>query len=433
MEMLTKDALVLRQEKNVGRQIVGAIQRQTTLISILLTFCLTAPASAEPVNKYAASFDIVWDTMNERFYDSEFNGIDWPQSRERYRPMVVDAENDETFYQHINTRLFELGVSHLGVIRTDDIEELGAATIFGEGTVGIDVRLVEGKLFITELEEGSAAADAGLLAGYEVLCLNCRTIEEIVAERLAYPTPPFTERNHRYMVLEDVYWELLGSIQGEVIIGFKDHDDNVSERLLKRRSRGAATVFDEALPPTYLTFKSERIGEDVGYIKFNNFHPELLDDLASAMGVHADTKGLIIDLRGNPGGAFGVRHQLAGRFVTERSLIWHYRGKRGIDDIYLEPAERPYTGELVILVDGFSASSSEDVFRWPSIHGASDNCWCADPRKGPRGGYCRAPCWRLFFLSSGRNNNVYWDRAGTSRSDTGCRSSLYPGRPERRT
>jgi carboxyl-terminal processing protease len=329
-------------------------------LTLGLVLCLVGFAQSETDNPYAESFDMVWNTINERFFDPEFKGVDWAECRERYRPGILTSESVDEFYVGINTMLFELGVSHLGVVPTDDPKQLGEATVFGEATVGLDVRLVEGRLLITRVEDDSPAAEAGLLTGYEILSLNNRTLGEITADYLEFPTPPFSERNERYMILEEVYWELMGPLAGRVHIEFRDYDGDVSTTTLDRRSRGAQCVFDEGMPPTYVTFSSRRIGKDFGYIRFNSFHPDVLDDFASAMDELADTRGLIIDLRGNPGGAFAVRSQMAAKFVAERTLIWRYRGRGGVDDIYLDPSEEPYTHPLAILIDGTSASSSEE-------------------------------------------------------------------------
>jgi C-terminal processing protease CtpA/Prc len=254
--------------------------RNRVVLAVLLYALLVTgnvrPATAQT---YAESFDIVWTTINERFYDPEFKGVNWSESRERYRPQITNAQDDDRFYEIINHMLFELGVSHLGVVPTDDPKQLGEAAIFGEGTVGIDVRLVDGRLFITGVAGGSAAADAGLAVGYEVLSLNGRTLDDIATQPLEFPTPPFTERNERYMILGAVYRELLGPVSDKVAVEFRDHGGRVSQLSLDRRSRGAQRVFDEGMPPTYVTIESERIGDDIGYIRFNSFHPALIDDL----------------------------------------------------------------------------------------------------------------------------------------------------------
>ncbi len=33
-----------------------------------------------------AAFDFVWTTVNERYYDPAFNGVDWTAARERWAP-----------------------------------------------------------------------------------------------------------------------------------------------------------------------------------------------------------------------------------------------------------------------------------------------------------------------------------------------------------
>lgn len=333
---------------------------KTVLIGAFCSILLASTVSSEPTKAYIESFDIVWNTINERFYDAEFNGVDWSESRERYRPRIAEVDNDDAFYEIINTMLFELSVSHLGVVPVDDPKQLGEAAVFGEGTTGIEARLVDDRLFIVGVESGSTAAAAGLRPGFEILSLNGRRLKDITDEALRFPTPPFTKRNERYNVLGEVYWELLGPAAEKVAVEVKDRNGHVFRHTLERQSRGAQQVFDEGMPPTYVSLESRRIDDEIGYIRFNSFHPALLEDLLTSVDELGNTKGLIIDLRGNPGGAFGVRAQLASRFITERSIIWRYRGRNGIDDIYIDPVEQPYMGALVILVDGASASSSEE-------------------------------------------------------------------------
>ncbi len=314
----------------------------------------------EPETQYEESFNIVWQTIDARFYDPEFNGVDWNKSREQYYDKTASAVDDDEFYEQINTMLFELGVSHLGVVPTNDTQQLGEAAVFGEATVGLDVRFVNGQLLVVKVENGSSSDLAGIRAGDELVSINSHSVDDIREEALRFHTPPFHERNDRYMVLNEIYWELIGALSEQVSVSFKNGDDRISEVLLRRHKRSDVAVFEEGLPPTYVTSTYEILDGNIGYLKFSTFHPALLDEMDDALSLFADTKGLIIDLRGNPGGAFGVRFQLASRFVSEPTLIWRYRGPGGIDDIVLEPRPQPYLSPLVILVDGLSASSSEE-------------------------------------------------------------------------
>ena len=56
------------------------------------------------------------------------------------------------------------------------------------------------------------------------------------------------------------------------------------------------------LPPSYLEFESGRLESGIGYIRFNTFHPDLIPDMVEAVAALQDTPGIVIDLRGNPGG-----------------------------------------------------------------------------------------------------------------------------------
>ena len=71
-------------------------------------------------------------------------------------------------------------------------------------------------------------------------------------------------------------------------------------------------------------------------------------------------KKLIIDLRGNPGGVFPVRKAIASQLVGEPKLFMRYQHRDWLEEAYLDPVSWPYTGEVVILVDELTASSSEE-------------------------------------------------------------------------
>ena len=72
----------------------------------------TALASGEHLD----IFEFVWQTVNEKYFDPTFGGLDWNEVRERYRPQIAAAQDHEVFYVTINKMLFELNVSHIGVV-----------------------------------------------------------------------------------------------------------------------------------------------------------------------------------------------------------------------------------------------------------------------------------------------------------------------------
>ncbi|MGC9333574.1 MAG: S41 family peptidase, partial [Anaerolineae bacterium] len=75
-----------------------------------------------------------------------------------------------------------------------------------------------------------------------------------------------------------------------------------------------------------------------------------------------DSEGLILDLRGNPGGWLNEAVLVSGLFLPEKELVLIERFKDGSERPYTTPNE-PVALDIpmVVLVDAGSASASEIV------------------------------------------------------------------------
>ncbi len=60
-------------------------------------------------------FDEAWQTLNDRFYDPNFHGINWRKMWEKYRPLASKTVTREDFHDVIRLMLGELNSSHLGI------------------------------------------------------------------------------------------------------------------------------------------------------------------------------------------------------------------------------------------------------------------------------------------------------------------------------
>lgn len=83
---------------------------------------------------------------------------------------------------------------------------------------------------------------------------------------------------------------------------------------------------------------------------------QFTDALASARG--SDMKGLIIDLRANPGGSLTAVVDVA-RMLLPEGLVVYTEDKYGQRSEYKCDGKREFDQPLVVLVDGNSASASE--------------------------------------------------------------------------
>lgn len=108
------------------------------------------------------------------------------------------------------------------------------------------------------------------------------------------------------------------------------------------------------------TVKYEILENNIGYIQITEFDDVTTDQFTEALAVvkGAHAKGLILDLRGNPGGSLNVVVDIA-RQILPKGLIVYTEDKYGEREEYNCDGARQLDMPLVVLVNGNSASASE--------------------------------------------------------------------------
>lgn len=108
------------------------------------------------------------------------------------------------------------------------------------------------------------------------------------------------------------------------------------------------------------TVNYEMLENDIGYIQITEFDDVTTDQFTEALAVvkGSGAKGLILDLRGNPGGSLNVVVDIA-REILPKGLIVYTEDKYGERDEYNCDGKKELEIPLVVLVNGNSASASE--------------------------------------------------------------------------
>jgi len=227
-------------------------QATQTIIEAELVPTPTQTPTTIPVDRsqYEETFDMIWDTVNEMYFDPTFNGVDWESVRDRYRSKVLAAEDDETFYITLNEMCFELGVSHIAVIPADSPEQL-EPVLSAPGSVGIDVRLIDDQVVIAWVEPGSPAEQAGLRTGFIILEINGQPVEDS-EDLITFKLPPFNERRYRGQFISAIQSQLNGEVGEEVALIYMDDKDQMHEAALTRQEREVQPFIAENLPPFYV-------------------------------------------------------------------------------------------------------------------------------------------------------------------------------------
>jgi len=117
--------------------------------------------------------------------------------------------------------------------------------------------------------------------------------------------------------------------------------------------------------PQFATLKIDPIkysilSKNIGYIRIGIFNGKIFQEFRYALNVMKKKKvrGLIIDLRNNPGGDFVEALRIAARFVPDRILVWVI-SKGGNPQPKKSASGERFNAPVVVLINEGSASASE--------------------------------------------------------------------------
>lgn len=102
---------------------------------------------------------------------------------------------------------------------------------------------------------------------------------------------------------------------------------------------------------------------DVGYVRIDKFAEHTSEELDRALEQLDENqlKGLVLDLRDNPGGALSQAIAVADRFLKKGQVVVSTRNRNGREHQYRAPNGRKYDYPMVVLINHNSASASEIV------------------------------------------------------------------------
>ena len=108
------------------------------------------------------------------------------------------------------------------------------------------------------------------------------------------------------------------------------------------------------------------VGDGIGYIRLERFSRRAGEEVRQAitdMKLQGEIKGVVLDLRGNPGGLLDAAVEDVSKFVPRGSLIVTTKGRKPESDKTYLSTEDPLlpSTPLVVLTDRGSASASEIV------------------------------------------------------------------------
>ena len=332
---------------------------------LLLALALTGVLGAAPQDRAlalaVASFEDVWQTINDTFYDPKFGGVDWAGVRKELLPRAQAARTADDVRVVIREMIDRLGHSHFELLSDSN-------ALPGAGSIPIDIRVMASDVVITRVPREGPAAAAGLKPGQVLLAVDDATAE---AWRKARTGRDVRAENQRQW--EAAYRALYGDDDSVAVVKVRDTDGR--ERTLRvRRDSGTGdllafgnvTLRNARLNKTRL---STRSGRDVGLIAFTMWMGAISQPFADAVDTFRSADGMIIDLRGNPGGLMGMIVKFSGEFMNDKTPLGEMRSRSTPTPLTFDANPQfattdgrrvtPFAGPLAILVDDQTASTSE--------------------------------------------------------------------------
>lgn len=198
--------------------------------------------------------------------------------------------------------------------------------------IGAEIREEEGQFVISGLTKGAPAERGGLLPG--------DTIISVDDQKLSGKT----------------FEELLGVIRGEegTSVSLKVQRPNQAEHI-------ALTLKREAIPIHTVT--SELLEGGIGHVTISRFADKTADEFEAALTelqAKQPLKGLLLDMRSNPGGLLQPTIKIASTLIPKDKVILNVVYKNERQTItYKSKQEKEWTVPIAVLVNGQSASASE--------------------------------------------------------------------------
>jgi carboxyl-terminal processing protease len=199
--------------------------------------------------------------------------------------------------------------------------------------IGAEVGMKSGKVTIVSPFKGSPAEKAGLQPNDQIVSINGENVEGLD--------------------LNETVLKIRGKKGTKVAIG-----------VIRSSSKEKITfnvVRDEIPLETVFGSKKDYQGKNVGYIQITSFSEDTAKDFQNTLTKleKANIEGLVLDVRGNPGGYLQSVEEILKQFVTKEQPYIQIEERNGDKQQYFSTLSKKKDYPVTVLIDKGSASASE--------------------------------------------------------------------------
>jgi carboxyl-terminal processing protease len=285
---------------------------------------------------------MVADDVRKHYYDPKFHGLDWNARVAEAKQKIDTSPSFNMALSHIAGALDALNDSHTFFLPPSRPYR---------HDFGYQTAMIGERCFVIRIRPGSDGDTKGLKAGDEVLAINGFTPTRDNLWKMQYVFEALRPQASLHLQLRnptgtDRPVEVVAKMQA--LSQVKDLGNGNDLYELIRNSEDE----DQRMRTRW-----QELG-DVYVLKISQFF--FTDSEADELIGHARKhKGMIVDLRGNGGGAVDSLQSLLGRLFQNDVKIADRVKRNDTKPFNAKSHRNPYTGKVVVLIDSRSASASE--------------------------------------------------------------------------
>jgi carboxyl-terminal processing protease len=246
----------------------------------------------------------------------------------------VDTVNQKMLVENtIEDMLHQLD-PHSAYIPADDLQAMNEPLEGNFDGIGIEFHVQNDTIMVVTAVSGGPSEALGILSGDRIIMVEGKNVAGV-------------------KITNAQVMQLLRGPSGTKV--------NVT---ILRKSQQIKYAITRGKIPIYSVDVAYMINPQIGYIKISHFADKTYEEYLTAfMKLREEgMRGLILDLRGNPGGYLKSAIQLADEFLPDKKLIVYTQGRARPKESYYASDKGFFDqGPLVVLIDEGSASASEIV------------------------------------------------------------------------
>lgn len=329
------------------RKVNGLARRALAAAVLLSALAWSQPMSKFDRDRAQEMLQMVARDVSKNYYDAKFHGLDWDATVAEARQKIERETSMNMSLSHIAAALDKLDDSHTFLIPPQHAYH---------HDYGWQYQMIGDHCFVTQVRPGSDAESKGVKPGDEILSVNGFSTRRETLWKMQYVFSILRPQPALRLELLDPAGQ-----QRKVDAAAKLRD---VKRVTDLTSGGDIwdLVRDDQRQDHLMRARTVNYGDDLMVLKVPEF-AFTQAEVEAMIGRARKHRGLIIDLRGNPGGSVEtLKNFVSGLFENEVKIA-DRTGRKERKPEVAKPWHNPFTGKLIVLVDARSASAAELLAR----------------------------------------------------------------------